>query len=325
MGCGSTKEEPAKAVPYKVSVYQVSTANQAQVLSFSGTIEPENIAQVGFAVPGVINQISVEEGQYVTQGQLLASIDATEFSNTLAIANAGLEQAEDMYKRLNGLYEKGSLPAKDYMDIKTKVAQAKAQKRISAKHISDSRLYAPMSGIISAKMIERGSAAAPGVPAFTIIKTDMVYLKISVSESEVGTVKPGTSASIFIPTLQETFEGKISIINPQADAVSKTYSVKIKLSNKNGHLLPGMIAEAKITTGKNIDAITIPAQAIVRDADDITYVFVANGQKKAVRKRITAGAITGKNEIIVTDGLQQGDQVVISGQTRLKDGVLVNF
>lgn len=325
MGCGAKKEEEVKAVPQKVTVYQVNTAEQPQVLSFSGTIEPENIAQVGFAVPGVINHIAVEEGQYVQQGQLLASIDATEFSNALAIANAGLEQAEDMYRRLNGLYEKGSLPAKDYIDIKTKVAQAKAQKSISAKHIGDSKLYAPMSGIVSGKMIERGSAAAPGVPAFTLVKTDMVYMRVSVSESEVGAVKPGTAASIFIPTLQETLEGKISIVNPQADAVSKTYSVKIKLPNKNGYLLPGMIAEAKISTGRNVNTITVPARAVVRDADDITYVFVASQQKKAVRKRITASALSGKNEVVVSDGLQQGDQVIIGGQTRLKDGVPVEF
>ena len=86
-----------------------------------------------------------------------------------------------------------------------------------------------------------------------------------------------------------------------------------------------MLANILINPGLTENAITIPATAVVRDADDITYVYVVNAQNKAIRKRIIAGHITGKEEIIVTNGLQEGDKVVIAGQTRLKDGELVVF
>jgi membrane fusion protein (multidrug efflux system) len=238
--CGKEKkEEKRETPPQKVSVYQVGSATQQQQMRYSGTIEPDNTAQIGFAVGGVVNNVSVQEGQYVRQGQLLASIDATEYNNSLAIANAGLEQAEDLYKRLHELYEKGSLPAKDFIDIKAKVAQARANKNISAKRIADSRLFAPMSGIITRRSIERGSMAAPGVTAFTIIKTDQVYAMFSVPESEVGSLKSGMNGRVFIPTLGDTVSGKISIINPQADAVSRTYSVKLRLANPEQNYCPG--------------------------------------------------------------------------------------
>jgi len=318
------EEKKSEPVSIKVDILKISKSNYFQELTYSGTIEPENTAQIGFSVPGVINNISVEEGQTVKEGQLLASIDATEYSNALAIANAGLEQAEDMYNRLNGLYEKGSLPAKDYIDIKTKVAQAKANKSINAKRIHDSHLFAPMSGIITSKMIERGSMAAPGVPAFVIVKTDIVYARISVPESEVGALKNGMEAGVFIPTTGDTVKGKITIINPLADAVSKTYSVKIKLINSTGKILPGMITNVKINTGKRVDVITVPATAVVRDADEITYLFVSNAENKAVRKRVTVEGITGENQLIVK-GLQDGDKVVIAGQSRLKEGSALTF
>jgi len=324
-GCASQEVKTPQQTTVKVNVLKIQREDQQQELSYSGTIEPDNTAEIGFAVPGIVNNITVEEGQVVKQGQLLASIDATEYSNALAIASAGLEQAQDMYNRLNDLYEKGSLPAKDYIDIKTKLAQAKANKLISAKHIADSRLYAPITGIVTAKKIERGSTAAPGIPSFTIVKTDMVYAKAAVPESEVGALKHGTQAVVFIPTLNDSISGKVTIINPQADATSRTYAVKIKLPNNNGHLLPGMLADIKMNTSNKVSVISIPATAVMKDADGVNYVFVVNGQQKATRKRITVGALTGKNEVVITTGLMGGEQVVIAGHTNLKDGTAVSL
>jgi len=317
------QEEKAPPVkPVKVNLLEIKNDSHAQEFRYSGTIEPENTALVAFAVPGVINNVIVDEGQFVKQGQLLADIDDTEYRNALVIATAALRQTEDLYNRLNSLYEKGSLPERDFIDIQTKLAQAKANKEIYSKHIRDSKLVAPITGIISKKMIERGSAVAPAVPAFQIVKTDKVYARAAVPESEVGKLVNGMASGVFVKTLNETFYGKITIINPQADPVSKTYDVKVKLDNTSGRLLPGMIADMAIRTGKNVDVITIPAKAIVRDADDVAYVFITNDQNKAVRKRVEVKGITGENEIIVT-GLNIGDKVVVEGQSRLKEGILL--
>lgn len=323
--CKGKEEKPVIIAPLPVTVQSVQVIHGVQQLSYTGTIEPDNTAQIGFAVPGVVNNIAAQEGQAVKQGQFLASIDANEYTNALAIANAGLQQAEDMYQRLSSLYEKGSLPAKDFIDIKTKLAQARANKSINEKRIADSRLYAPLSGIITAKLVERGSTAAPGVPAFTIIKTDEVYAKISVPENEIGCMQKGKSTTLFIPTLNDSLKGSISIINPQADAVSKTYSVKIRLNNSKGKLLPGMMANVYINTDKPSGLIVIPATAIVRDADDISYVFVANTHKKAIRRRVTTGVLTGSNGVAIKEGLQAGENIVTEGQSKLKDGSPISF
>lgn len=320
--CGSKEEKKIKQSAVKVTVQQIEKKGRQEELSFSGTIEADNAVSVGFSVPGTVSSVSVQEGQFVHAGQLLATIDATEYNNALLIADAGLEQAEDMFTRLNGLYQKGSLPAKDFIEIKTKVAQARANKNLSVKRVNDTKLYAPMPGIITAKSVEKGATAAPGVPAFTIIKTDLVYATISVPESEIGKLSRGQQAEIFIATLGQSFSGKITIINPQADQVTKTYAVKVQLKNPGGKLLPGMIAQTKIATGSSVSQITIPAMAVVRDADDITYVFVTDEHQKVVRKRVTASGVQG-DDVIISDGLNQGDKVVVSGQTRLKDGVTV--
>ena len=324
--CGKGKgAKETTAAPRAVTIQAVQTTGLQQSLFYSGTLEADNIVQLGFAVPGVVNQVAVQEGQRVHAGELLATIDATEYSNALVIANATLAQAEDLFQRLHSLYEKGSLPAKDYIEIKSRVEQARANKNLAAKRLADCRLYAPMPGIITVKAAERGSTAAPGVPAFTLSKTDQVYARITVPESEVGALKQGQEAQVVIGTLQDTLKGKISIINPQADNTTHTYSVKIRLSNGDGRLLPGMLSEVTIGNGRSFDAIVIPAKAVVRDADNITYVFVANEQRTAVRKRITVGRVTGDNAVVVTSGLQHGDQLVIAGQTNLSDGNPLRF
>lgn len=323
VSCNNKEEEKNNLQVVKVNVQKIQTVNRVQELDYSATIEADNTAQISFAVSGVINSINVDEGQTVKNGQLLACLDATTYSNAQQIANLSYDQTVDTYNRLNELYVKGSLPEKDYIDIKIKMAQAAANKRISAKQLADTRLYAPMSGIITQKFIERGSTAAPGIPAFSIIKTDMVNAKITVPESEVGIFKQGMTANIFIPTLNDSIKGKITIINPQADDKSKTFTIKIKIDNGSQKLLPGMLAYVKINPMKTEKVIVIPATAVVRDADDITYVYVVNKDEIAIRKRVTVGKITGTQEIIIKEGLSEGETIVIAGQSKLKDGSLV--
>ena len=325
IACGQKQEEkPKDTSPVKVTVQQINAGSEAEQLRYSGTIEAENQVQLGFAVPGTVASVLVNEGQMVSAGQLLAVLDPTEYDNALLIASAGLEQAEDMYTRLNGLYEKGSLPAKDFIDIKSKLAQAKANRNLSLKRVKDTKLYASMSGIITSKNIEKGAMAAPGAPAFTIINTSKVYARVSVPESEIGKISKGQTANVSIATIGQQLTGKIAIINPMADAASKSYSVKIQLLNGQGKILPGMIADAEIATGQSVDAITVPTKAVIRDADDITYVYVANGDNKVTRKRITASGLKG-DDVVISDGLQSGDRVVVTGQTKLKDGATVSL
>lgn len=325
VACGKKEEEkPREVTPTKVTVQEITAGNHSEVLKYSGTVEAENMVQIGFSVPGTVSSVLVNEGQVVQAGQLLASIDPTDYDNALLIASAGLEQAEDMFTRLNALYEKGSLPAKDFIDIKSKVAQARANKNMAVKRVKDTKLYAPMSGIITAKMIEKGAMAAPGAPAFSVINTAKVYAKVSIPESEIGKISKGQTANVSISTINQELSGKITIINPMADPVTKSYTVKVQLANPQGKIMPGMIAVTEIGTGQQIGSITIPAKAVIRDADDITYVFVANGDSKVVRKRISAGGLKG-DDVVISDGLQSGDRVVVSGQTKLKDGAAITL
>ncbi|WP_339666153.1 efflux RND transporter periplasmic adaptor subunit [Maribacter arcticus] len=321
VSCSEKKETLKETVIPKVTVKDIKKSSENEVLNYSGTIEADNVVSLGFSVPGRISRVYVQEGQKVKKGQLLAAIDVTTYKNAFDIANAGLEQANDNFKRLNGLFQKGSLPERDFIAVKVGVAQANANKNLAAKKLSDTKLYAPFSGIITAKMTEIGATAAPGIPAFTVMKTDKVYAKASITESEISKLKIGTDAKVEIASMGETFNGKVAIVNPSADALTRTFNVKVRLDNAENKLLPGMISNIKIETGNEVSVITVPTDAIVRDANDLIYVYVVK-ENKAIKKRVSLGNFKG-NEVIVTDGLQLNDKVIIAGQRNLKDGQTV--
>ena len=221
VSCSEKKETVKEVVIPKVTVKKINSTVEKESLTYSGTIEADNTVSLGFSVPGRISKVYVQEGQKVNKGQLLATIDQTTYKNAFDIANAGLEQANDNFKRLNSLYQKGSLPERDFIAVKGAVAQANANKNLAAKNLADTKLYAPFSGMITAKMTEIGATAAPGVPAFTVMKTDKVYAKASITESEISKLKIGTDAKVEISSLNETFNGKVAIVNPSADAVTR--------------------------------------------------------------------------------------------------------
>lgn len=324
--CGKKKtdqNDTAESVPVKIK--EISFSSQPEVLEYSGTIEADNTVSIGFSVPGRVTAVMVQEGEHVVKGQLLASIEQNSYQNNLIVANAALEQAQDNFSRLDQLYKKASLPERDYIAAKTGLAQAKASKETASKNVRDTKLYASFSGIITHKLTEAGATAAPGIPAFTIVKTDKVYAVAAINENEISALKIGADAKITIASLNKDINGKVAIINPQADDFSKTYIVKIRLENPKGQLLPGMISDISITSGRIQNAVIIPASSVVRDPDNINYVFIAKANNTAFKKRVNISKMTAANDVVVKEGLQEGDKLIVNGQTNLKDGTPVKF
>jgi RND family efflux transporter MFP subunit len=172
--------------------------------------------------------------------------------------------------------------------------------------------------------VEVGQMVSPQAPAFTIVKTDVIYARVAVPESEIGRIVMDKSADVSVSAFEgRTFTGRVSMIGAVADGRTRTYAVKIELSNPGGLLRPGMIVQAGIRTDKTVDMLTVPGSAIVRDADNLTYVFVTDVKRTAaVRKRVTPGDAL-RNEIEIRSGLDPEDTVIVSGQNKLSDGALI--
>ena len=298
----------------------------SRVVAVSGTLTADKTAPLSFLVPGKVSRVYVDEGDHVSRGDLLATVESHDYRNNLDISEAALLQADDAYNRYEPLYREGAFTEKNLIELKTGLAQAVAARNIARKALADTDLSAPISGIVGQKGIEIGQLVSPQVLAFTIVKTDVIYARVSVPESEIGQVAMGQKAEVTIPALAgHSFIGKVSMIGAVADARSRTFAVKVELDNPDFILRPGMIVQTEIMTDQRVNLLTVPGSAIVRDADDLSYVFVADAKTGlAQRRRVIPGSAFG-NEIEIKSGVTAKDAVIVSGQHKLTDGAPITI
>lgn len=326
--CNTSNSDTSETKPDPVNVVALEVNNilENDIVFVSSFLEAEKTVPVSFLVSGKIVSIFFDEGSYVEKGQEIASLEIDDYKSHFEIAEADLLIAKDTYKRLQPLYTEGAIPEKDFIAVKAGLKKATAGFAIAKKKLTDTKLLSPVSGSIAIKTAEEGQYITAGMPIFTIVKTDKIYARVSIPESEIGKVKTDLIARITVPALDNAvFQGIVTHVVAMAEPRSRTYTAKIELDNQDGVLKPGMIAKAVIVTDKKIKLLTIPGKAVVRDADNLTYVFVINKETgKAWRKRIFIGSIY-KNNIEVKRGLLPADIIITAGQHKLSDGGIVKI
>ena len=183
-GCKNKEERKTKA-PIRVTTQVVSTDDEKNGQTYVGIVEEREATAVSFTSMGVVKRVLVSEGQPVSRGQLIAEMDDTQARNLLANAEASMTQANDALQRYGMLHDNNSLPEVQWVEIQSKVAQAKSQLEVAKKNLSDCRLTAPVSGIIGRKQIMAGETALPSQAVVTILDISQVKVKVAIPESGV--------------------------------------------------------------------------------------------------------------------------------------------
>ncbi|MEO8334008.1 MAG: efflux RND transporter periplasmic adaptor subunit [bacterium] len=317
----TSAQEPATEAAVPVLVRTPGRIVRSNYVALSGEVEGLRTASIGFNVPGVVTSVEVKEGDFVRQGEVVATLDQTEYDINVEMATAQRERAEDEYKRAKVVFEAKGIPENDFNKAGTGVRLARAQEAMARKKLRDTRLVAPMSGMLARRGIEPGEQAAPGYPLFTIAQLEPVQVRVGVPESEVSRISVGGKATVLIPSLKgASFGGRVRLVGIAADPASRTYTAKVEVPNPGRKLRPGMIAEVRIEGSESINALTIPAEAVVRDATGILRVYVYDAKTQRVyARRVTIGAAYGQ-EVEVRDGVVAADMVVVGGQHRVREG-----
>ena len=322
-GCGEKKQAAEEQV-VRVKVQEVHAEAVHGEQGFSGTIEESSGVALSFIVNGTIQRIFVDAGQTVSKGQTIAELDPTSLQNAYAIAKTTLEQAEDTYKRMKALYESESLPEMQWVMAENQLKSAKAHEAIARKALSDTRLCAPFSGFISAKMAEVGQAAAPGMPVVTLVSISTVKVKIAVPEDDVQRIQKGSVMRVVVPALGgREFTGRVSERGVSADPRSRTYEVKATFDNAEGVLLPGMICQAFTNYMIGATGIFVPAKLMQLDSDNRRFVWVVQGDK-AVKRTVTIQRAMAQG-VLIGEGLAEGDLLIVAGQQKVSNGMKVEI
>lgn len=313
----SAERGPVKVVTEKVAA---TTLDGGQ--GFSGTVEEENGASLSFATAGTVSKIYVSEGQMVAQGALLAEVDPVTAQNAYDGALATREQAEDAYARMKQLHDAGSLPEIQWIEVQSKLKQAVAAEQIARKGLNDCKLYAPFGGFVAQKLVEVGQNAMPGVPVLKLVKIGQVKVKIAVPETEIASVRKGDKVAITVQALGgKKFEGTVAEKGVEANALSRSYDVKVAVANPQNELLPGMVCNAFLGEAASQQAIVLPSHVVLLDSDNRTFVWLNVGGK-AVKRYVTIGEQTARG-VVVSSGLAAGDAVITEGWQKVSEGMAV--
>ena len=340
-GCGKKEATQTKA-PMRVKTELLSATQPTDSRTYVGVVEEAAATAVSFTSMGTVRRVLVSEGQAVSRGQLIAEMDDTQARNLLEGAQAAVRQAEDALQRYSLLHERGSLTEAQWVEIQSKVTQARSQLAIARKNVADCRLTAPVGGIIGRRNVNAGETAMPSQAVVTILDISSVKVKFSVPESDVAAITPQTRTRISVEAIGREFEGGRIEKGVQADMLTHTYDMRVRVMNKERALLPGMVAEVRPATdlsrmgGGRAEASealsksagagkgAVPLTAVQRRADGSLFVWTIAAESTAHRTPVSIGSTVG-NRVEVTEGLNEGQRIVTEGYQKLSEGTKVVY
>lgn len=184
-------------------------------------------------------------------------------------------------------------------------------------NLSKTEITAPFSGIVNEVRVEAGEMIGNSQVVINLIDLSQLYVEIEVAADIVSTIKKGDTVEVKAETMQHFIEGEIEQISPTADQSSRAFLVKVKIDNSDHSLRAGMFADVKISRGEAGNTVVVPLDSVVDLNGDNPHVFVVE-DGKAVRKDVEIG-LTTSNQVEIKEGVEAGKEVVIKGQSELKD------
>ena len=309
--CQNNGDKQTTMSPVKVKVLRVFSSEIDGTERFSGTVEEANSTSLSFSIMGTVKTVHVGLGDRVAKGQLIATVDPLSMQSSYDAAKASLEQAEDAYRRMKELYDKGSLPEIKWVEMQSKLQQAKSMEEVARKNLDDCKLYAPFSGIISEKMAEVGQNIMPGLPVVKLVTANQLKVKIAVPETEIAAIATGQKATITVSALNgRIFAGTVTEKGIVANPLSRSYDVKIRVDDADKELMPGMVVEA-VLSGTGMGTLhVIPAHIVQLDEQNCSFVWV------------NAGGFTSEG-VVVLSGLEESEEIIVEGQQKVCENTSV--
>lgn len=299
-----------------VKVKQVNARDIDQLVEFTANVQSDVVNKIAPQAPVRIRKILVDVGAHVAKGQTLVQLD----NNNLNQIKAQLDNLETEFKRVDELYKIGGVSKSMWDQTAT---QLNVMRQSYQNLEENTRLVSPISGVVTARNYDDGDLYQ-GNPVLVVEKLSPVKILIDVNEQYFKDVKVGMPVGQI--TLDaypdEVFQGKVSIVYPTLNSMSRTFQVEVQIANANQRVRPGMFARVSLNFGQK-HHVLVPDQAVVKQqGSGERFVYVVNDGRAYHRTVELGRRIDAEYEII--DGLQDGDVVVVFGQTLLTDGRQVN-
>lgn len=324
-GCGEqtakAEEEKEKEFAIPVSVANIERNSISSNFHTTATLESRTEADIITRVTGIIEQLSVEEGDYVEKGQVLAKIDPRRYQLALDKADAELAGINQELQRLSLMAEKKLVSAQASDKLKYQHQAAVAARKLAALDLQDSQIITPISGYISQRYVKAGYFTQGYQKLFHIVDSSNLQAVVYLPEHQLGNVKLDQQANLsFSARKDQVYQAKIRSVSPVIDPTSGTFKVILSIKNNEQQLKPGMFAQIALTFATHDNAFTIASDAIIT-LDNNSKIYLVR-DNKAIEVKVSKGFVEGQLTEISGD-IKEGDSVVVNGQHNLKANALV--
>lgn len=334
-------DEKAKAAnqappPAEVVVQEISPADLPITYEYSGRTAGSREVEVRARVNGILLKRSYTEGEKVKAGQILFVIDPDLYKANQSQTSARLQQAERNWQRVQSLFAEKAVSARDRDEAQSEYEQARAAARTASLNVGYTTVVAPISGVTSAETVSEGSLINEAGLLTKIAQLDPIYVNFAYPDSDAMMQKSQiASGKLMVPedgVLTATVKyndgtpypitAPINFTDSVIDTQTGTVRARAVLPNPKSDLLPGQFIRVQVSGYTRKDAIALPERAVAQGPQGL-FVMVVDAQNNVGIKPIKLGQQVGENRVLIEDGLQKGDRVIIDGLMKARPGSLV--
>jgi membrane fusion protein (multidrug efflux system) len=317
----STADEESEPT-LRVRVHQVAPVQLAERLATIGTVRANESVEIVSEISGKIAAIHFDEGARVAEGALLLKIDDSELMAERQRAVHRVELAKRAEARQQQLLDDGVISSETYDVALGELNVLHAELQLIEAQLLKTKIRAPFGGVIGLRWVSPGSYLSSQTRIASLHDLDPVKLDFAVPERYSSLMRIGEEISFTVEGIERAFPGTIYAIEPNVDAASRSLRMRARCPNSDGALLPGTFANVELAIRSVADALTVPAIAVIPELGG-KKVFVYR-EGLAEPRSVTTG-IRNEREVQITDGLTEGDLVIISGILRLQPGLEVEL
>jgi RND family efflux transporter MFP subunit len=297
-------------------------------LDVTGNVETDLEAFISPEINGLVDNIIVQEGDFVKAGQLLATINTDLIEMNIQEVSTQLSLAKTVYKKQKELWDQNIGSEIQYLQAKTNMEALEKKLDALKTQLSKADIRAPFEGHIEKIYQKVGEMGNPARNLFHLVNLSKLKVSANISETHLPYIKKGDTATISFAIYPDlVLREPISVVGSVINPANRTFEIQIQIPNKDRLLRPNIIATVQISDHVYDSAIVVPSIIVKNDAQGKSYVYVAGeskGEKVAQKRYIITGLSYG-NKTMVVNGLKPGDQLIIQGYNLVKNGSAIRL
>jgi len=320
-------EPKKKSKAILVSLDTINTTEFKQFVEVQAMVVAEDYVNASSETGGRLISMNVNEGDYVSRGKLIATVDLESLEKQLSEVQISYDLAKTVFERQKRLWDQNIGSELQFIEAKSNKERLEKSMETIRTNLKKKNVYAPISGYVDKEFVQSGEMTSPGMPIVSILNTSKVKVVADLPEKYLGSIKRGDVVDLEFPAIQKSMKSKISMMGRSIDPANRTFKVELNANNSSGKLKPNLLAKVSLNNYTNKEALVLPTDLILQDVTGNKFVFtVLQKDTSYFAKQVYVE--TGEsydNTIEITTGLKSSDIIVVEGARSLVDGNEVIF